>query len=756
MKKVLSLILSLLMILSLFAGMSVGAAESDTADTGVSYNLWLGSTRVTDANKNDILGDGTASFDSNTNTLRLNDPTISSFYYDSKVFCGTDPYYNPIYLTCKIYASDMNLNVIGYYHMSEKGRECYGLYIQNGSVTFDGDFAFYGDHCGVYVKGNVNIVGGRFEAYCLDVYVSEVANAGISATGKIRMTSSIEYVQSTGVGAGIAFGTIELDNSITANSIADYPNYPMRQADYNHMYTGGGSDKYDGIKTFFYLDGLNISTKPVRIVRFEVRYENHRYPIWLGRMQVTDDNKNDILYDGGKAKYNSDTGTLTLDDPTILGVVPDADSKIYSKKQLTVNGEYHMTSAEKNYGILSTSDLTLDGNFTFRGLVSAVRSSTSRTSSNPTLYILNAIIEPNGGIINHDTVYGTDGKTAKNVRTGPGVTITFDANGGSGYMESVKVAKYTWYELPECAFAPPAGQEFRCWQAGTYVNPGSTINPSIDTTVKAIWRTADTNKCTVSFDANGGSGTMYNVTVNKGAFYLAPDCTFKPPYGMEFDYWTCDGVEYTGQNIRENTVLTANWKYKPISEIYCTVTEPEEGSTPAYTVGLPDNCGYEVYKYYEEFDTVDGVAWYNNTDGGWVNSFDEFKGGRSYSVTFTLNATYGRMFDTNGVTAYINGIESIVGYVTSDAVYLTGTFPELPGGEPTYVLGDVDGSGKTDIVDATIVQRYATGLKLNIPEEQIETRGDVNGSGKTDITDATFIQRYATGIPTPFDIGKAV
>ena len=70
------------------------------------------------------------------------------------------------------------------------------------------------------------------------------------------------------------------------------------------------------------------------------------------------------------------------------------------------------------------------------------------------------------------------------------------------------------------------------------------------------------------------------------------------------------------------------------------------------------------------------------------------------------------------------------------------------------VLGDVDSSGKTDIVDATIIQRYATNLKLSIPEEQIAARGDVDGSGKTDITDATFIQRYATGIPTPFPIGE--
>ena len=33
---------------------------------------------------------------------------------------------------------------------------------------------------------------------------------------------------------------------------------------------------------------------------------------------------------------------------------------------------------------------------------------------------------------------------------------------------------------------------------------------------------------------------------------------------------------------------------------------------------------------------------------------------------------------------------------------------------------------------------------------------DVDGDGELTIVDATFIQRYATGIPTPYDIGKFI
>ena len=42
------------------------------------------------------------------------------------------------------------------------------------------------------------------------------------------------------------------------------------------------------------------------------------YPLWLGNTQVTNINQDNILGDG-KARYDPDTKTLTLDDPVIAG-----------------------------------------------------------------------------------------------------------------------------------------------------------------------------------------------------------------------------------------------------------------------------------------------------------------------------------------------------------------------------------------------------------------------------------------------------
>ena len=59
------------------------------------------------------------------------------------------------------------------------------------------------------------------------------------------------------------------------------------------------------------------------------------YPVWVGGTQVTSANKGDILGDGGKAKYEPATNTLTLDNPAITTTHENA--VIYSESiDLTV------------------------------------------------------------------------------------------------------------------------------------------------------------------------------------------------------------------------------------------------------------------------------------------------------------------------------------------------------------------------------------------------------------------------------------
>ncbi len=56
------------------------------------------------------------------------------------------------------------------------------------------------------------------------------------------------------------------------------------------------------------------------------------------------------------------------------------------------------------------------------------------------------------------------------------------------------------------------------------------------------------------------------------------------------------------------------------------------------------------------------------------------------------------------------------------------------------LLGDVDGSGRVNIIDANMIRRHAAKL-ITLEEEQL-LAADVNGDGKVNIIDANLIRRY--------------
>ena len=67
---------------------------------------------------------------------------------------------------------------------------------------------------------------------------------------------------------------------------------------------------------------------------------------------------------------------------------------------------------------------------------------------------------------------------------------------------------------------------------------------------------------------------------------------------------------------------------------------------------------------------------------------------------------------------------------------------------PAVTLGDVNGDGKADNLDAALVYAYYNG-KQTLSEQQL-TAADVNGDGKTDNLDAALIYAYYNGRITGF------
>ena len=73
----------------------------------------------------------------------------------------------------------------------------------------------------------------------------------------------------------------------------------------------------------------------------------------------------------------------------------------------------------------------------------------------------------------------------------------------------------------------------------------------------------------------------------------------------------------------------------------------------------------------------------------------------------------------------------------------------LPAG--SYRLGDADGSGEIDVIDASCIQRGCARVPMEI-DEKILAHGDIDGDGLT-VMDATLIQRHLSHTTVPYPIG---
>jgi len=135
-------------------------------------------------------------------------------------------------------------------------------------------------------------------------------------------------------------------------------------------------------------------------------------------------------------------------------------------------------------------------------------------------------------------------------------TITFNAGGGSGNMDSVTVKTGTNYILPECGFTAPTDQEFKAWEiSGTEYKVGDTYTVSGDTEIKALWEnsviTPTTYTVTVGNDGNG-TGTATPSTATAGTTITL---TATPNEGYHLKEWE---VMSGGVTIKDNKFIMPN------------------------------------------------------------------------------------------------------------------------------------------------------------------------------------------------------
>ena len=335
------------------------------------------------------------------------------------------------------------------------------------------------------------------------------------------------------------------------------------------------------------------------------------YDISVAGVQVTYPNKDDVLGDG-TVSYDPDTNTLTLKDAKIENLdenVGEGDG-IAIGKELTITGTGTITAL--NEGIDAYAPLTIENakltiQATHYDAICAGYDLTIRNCDltlSSTDYCGIFVYDDDGGETHPATMIADSRIIAKsdddNAIETYGLTIRNSevsaegiSNGIYAYDDDLTIqgentvvtakasecgilvdgAKLILEDGVKCVtadaekrFAIGAELGLELGSALKIKEPAAgklsetkQIVMEADGKTKAQHAVIGRTNCFVSFDANGGSGTMERASVAEGAEYTLPACTFKAPDGKTFDKWS---VGKPGDKIKvtDDMTVKAVWK----------------------------------------------------------------------------------------------------------------------------------------------------------------------------------------------------
>ena len=325
-------------------------------------------------------------------------------------------------------------------------------------------------------------------------------------------------------------------------------------------------------------------------------------------------------------------------------------------------------------------------------------------------------------------------------------TVTFNANGGSGIAPSAQTANAgSGITLPNESGLSKSGYTFGGWSTsqtigmGTTYNTGSTYTVTGNITLFAVWNdNTSINTYTVSFNANGGSGTPpANQSVSTGSSITLPGDSGLNKNGYSFGGWS------TSQTIDMGTTYNAGSTYTVTGNITLFAIWNDNTSINTYTVSFNANGGSGTPPV-NQTDTAgtvitipgdNGLSKTGYTFGGW-NTSSSAETGTNYdagsSYTITGNITLYAKWDTENTGTPDN----VPGFTLTDKFsWLQGN--AVTGGEYTIVLNanqdlssqNLSYSGKNNIT----IHLRGSGTKRTV---SFDSYSDISiGTGVTLILD---------------------
>ncbi len=154
--------------------------------------------------------------------------------------------------------------------------------------------------------------------------------------------------------------------------------------------------------------------------------------------------------------------------------------------------------------------------------------------------------------------------------------------GGDGKISGV-TDKMEYRMADKSIYTACSGTEIENLSAGNYFVRYAEDNnhfagPDVAVTVGEGTPLAD---CTITFNGNGGSGSMEPVTVKAETNYILPECGFTAPADQEFKAWEIGGTEYKvgdSYTVNGDIEIKALWKNSVITPSTYTVTVSNDGN----------------------------------------------------------------------------------------------------------------------------------------------------------------------------------
>lgn len=195
------------------------------------------------------------------------------------------------------------------------------------------------------------------------------------------------------------------------------------------------------------------------------------------------------------------------------------------------------------------------------------------------------------------------------------ITITLDLDGGYFESDNIPLTFSGKYGADTNIPTPVRNDNytFDCWNCNGKNYANLSTFPAVSGTYTARWTEQEEppKEITITFDPNGGSGTMEPMKVLSGQWYDLPECTFTPPkenYGLKEWNTKADGTGNSYWNYNEkresfsaDTTLYAIWAKIEI-DFNIIVEQHDYGNISTEqtenTVIFKANSNYDSYTWY--------------------------------------------------------------------------------------------------------------------------------------------------------------